>query len=268
MKRRALFLLGLAAAAACDGGAGAPTGIGTGPARLRAFNAVVNADPRFGGSVDLVVDGSTLRPGAPSVAPGAASEYAAAGEGLLSFHARLTGDSRPPAQSNLLRGERRLRAAGGFDYSLYLVGVVPEAGAADVEPLAVTDDPFPPSRGPDGRPRARVRLVNAAPYAGGTPGGTLVSLYVTPGAAPPESFFELVAQSVIGYREAGGAVEVAPGTYTVTAVRTLTYGVLARRVVRLDPGAARTFVVVSDRPTAAPSPDDHRLVSLTDRDFP
>jgi hypothetical protein len=268
---RRLMTMAVAAAllAGCDDAA-APTGIGDGPARVRAFNAVVNRNTSVSGALDVLVSGAVQTPGVAGVAAGAASPYGDAEPGVYGFTTRMAGDARPIAQSNLFRREVRLRTAGGFGYTLVVAGVVPPTGvpaAGAVEPVIVPDDPFAPSRGADGRLQARVRLVNAAPYAAGTEAGTLISLFVTPGTQPPGSLFGLAAQSVVAYRQAGAPLELSPGTYTVTIARTANARVLGRQVVELAPGAARTFVISSIAPTTAPALANHRLSILNDGDF-
>lgn len=269
MRRLTSIALAAALLAGCDNAA-APVGIGDGPARMRAVNAVVNRGTTFSGALDVLVDSAAGSPGASALAAGAASPYAEVQPGLHTLTARMTGDGRPAAQANLFRRDVRLRMAGGFGYTVVVAGVAPATGVAAagaVEPVMVADDPFAPSRGADGRRQARVRLVNAAPYAAGTENGTLVSLYVTPGTQPPGSLFDLAAQSVVGYRQAGDPLELAPGTYTITVARTANARVLGRQVVELAPGAARTFVISSVAPTTAPALANHRLSTLVDGDF-
>lgn len=269
MRRLILMAAAAAVLAGCDNAA-APVGIGDGLARVRAFNAVVNRNTKLSGALDVLVDSAVRSAGADSLAPGAASPYGDAEPGVHVFTARMAGDARPIAQSNLFRRQVRLRTAGGFGYTVVVAGVVPPTGlpaAGAVEPVIVADDPFPPSRGADGQLRARVRLVNAAPYAAGTEAGTLISLFVTPGTQPPGSLFDLAAQSVVAYRQAGAPVELPAGTYTVTVARTANARVLGRQVMELAPGAARTFVISSIAPTTTPGLANHRLSILNDGDF-
>lgn len=261
MSRRLLRPAALAAAVlliatACDGDG--PVDPGAGPARLRVFNAVVGP----GADVLEVRVDSAAAPGAAAVPQSQSTEYAQIDPGTHRFEARLAGSTR-----DLFGGSARAVTVGGFGYTLLAVGTVPAFGAPDVAPLLVADDPFPPSRTADGGAyHARIQVVNAAPFAGGAAGtGALVQAFVTAGD-PPAGIADVAPSLTIGYRNASTPLELPAGRYTVTLAR-LNGAVVARETIELGAGHARTLVLTSGESTASPSPDNHRIVVLADRDF-
>lgn len=258
MSRRLLRPAALAAAlllaAACDGDG--PVAADAGPARLRVFNAVVSPGA---GAIEVRADSSATL---GAVAPSESTPFAEIDPGAHRFEARLAGGAR-----DLFGGGARATVAGGFGYTLLAVGTVPEFGAPNVAPMLVADDPFPPSRTADGAAyHARIQVVNAAPFAGGAAGtGALLQAYVTAGDAP-ESIGGTAPSLTIGYRNASAPLELAAGRYTITLAR-LNGAVVARETIALGAGHARTLVLASGEATASPSPDNHRIVVLADRDF-
>jgi hypothetical protein len=258
MSRRLLAPAALAAAlllAACDGDG--PVHPGAGPARLRVFNAVVS---RGAAPIEVRVDSSTVLGAA--VPQSQSTAFTEIGAGTHRFEARMAGSAR-----DLFGGSARAVVVGGFGYTLLAVGTVPELGTPDVRPLLVADDPFPPSRTADGAAyHARIQVVNAAPFAGGSAGtGALVQAYVTQGDAPA-GIGGVAPSLTIGYRNASTPLELRAGRYTVTLAR-LNGAVVARETIELGAGHARTLVLASRAATASPSPDNHTLVVLADRDF-
>ncbi|WP_420127236.1 DUF4397 domain-containing protein [Longimicrobium sp.] len=240
--------------AACDGDG--PVDPGAGPARLRVFNAVVSpgADP-----IEVRADSSAVLGAA--VPQSESTAFAEIGAGTHRFEARLAGATR-----DLFGGSARAVMVGGFGYTLLAVGTVPAFGTPDVRPLLVADDPFPPSRVPGGTAyHARIQVVNAAPFAGTTGTGALVQAYITEGDAPA-SIGGVAPSLTIGYRNASTPLELPAGRYTVTLAR-LNGAVVARQTIELGAGHARTLVLASSGATASPSPDNHRIVVLADRDF-
>lgn len=253
--RPAALAAALLLAAACDGDD--PVNPGAGPARLRVFNAVVSpaASP-----TEVRVD-SSAAPGAAAVPQSTGTAFAEIDAGTYRFEARLAGGAR-----DLFGGSARVVMAGGFGYTLLAVGTVPQSGTPNVAPVLVADDPFPPSRTPDGGGyHARIQVVNAAPYADGTATGALVQAYVTEGGAPA-GIGDLAPAFAIGYRNASTPLELPAGRYTVTVAR-LNGAVVARQTIDLGAGHARTLVLTSTEATASPSPANHRIVVLADRDF-
>lgn len=235
-----------------------------GEGRLRVFNAVVNQNTvRPGDTLDVLVDGSTAPPGARALGRGAASAHAPVRAGVHTFQARVSGDTRPEAQAGLLTFDARLRTLAEWDHTVYLVGRVPLFGAPDVQPVLVREDPFPPSTGPGGVRNARVRLVNAAPFAGGTnPTGTQLRLFLTDAAQPAPPLSSLEPAAVTSYRFASENVELAPGVYRATVARNTL--LLVQDTLHLAPGSTRSLVVVSTAAAATPSAANHVLVKLQD----
>ncbi|HYW06604.1 MAG TPA: DUF4397 domain-containing protein [Longimicrobium sp.] len=260
---RAAAVAALLLAAACESAGTLPGEDGT--AELRVFSAVYNASTaRPGQRVDALVDGSPEQPGAAALDRHTATAYAGLEAGVHRFGARLAGDDRPAAQSALVTFDARGRALAGWSYTLFLVGTVPAFGAPTVQPILVSEDPFAPSPG-----SARIRVVNAAPYAVGSAGtGAQLRVYLLPGSQPlPTSYAALAPLFTIGYRQASPDVEVAPGTYRVAIVRT-NGSLLASDTVQLAAGSRRTAVAVSTGPAATPAPANHRVLRLTDRETP
>ncbi|HYW13368.1 MAG TPA: hypothetical protein VE871_15520 [Longimicrobium sp.] len=258
MSRRLLRSAGLAAlflAAACDGDG--PVNPGAGPARLRVFNAVVSPGAD---AIEVRVASSTA-PGA-AIPHSEATAFAEIEPGAHRFEARLAGSTR-----DLFGGSARATTVGGFGYTLLAVGKVPAFGTPDVAPVLVAHDPFPPSRVPGGTAyHARIQVVNAAPYAGGTAGaGALLQAFITEGDAP-ESIGGIAPSLTIGFRNASTPLELPAGRYTVTLAR-LNGAVVARQTIELGAGHVRTLILTSSEATASPSPDNHRIVVLSDRDF-
>ncbi|MEW5927481.1 MAG: DUF4397 domain-containing protein [Gemmatimonadota bacterium] len=256
-------------AAGCDGGD--PVGSGPDTARLRVFNAVTNQGATIRArETDVLVDSSTAPPGAAALSPNTGTQYADVQAGAHAYVARRAGDLRLGGQANLLGFNARATLAGGFDYTLYVIGVVGVDETAAVAPLLLADDPFPPSRAADGAAlQARVRLVNAAPFAGGSAAGagTLLRLYVTPGGAPaPAAVTTLAPAASVQYRQASAALELPAGSYTFTAAQP-SGRIVAQATLSLPAGAARTLVATSGEPTTSPAPANHALAVLTDRDF-
>lgn len=253
--RPAALIAALLLAAACDGDG--PVDPDSGPARLRVFNAVVSAG---GDAIEVRVDSSAVLGAA--VAQSASTEFAEMEPGAHRFEARLAGATR-----DLFGGSARATVAGGFGYTLLAVGTVPEFGTPNVVPVLVADDPFPPSRVPGSSAyHARIQVVNAAPFAGGAAGtGALLQAFVTEGDAP-ESIGGIAPLLTIGYRNASAPRELPAGRYTVTLAR-LNGAVVAQETIELGAGHARTLVLASGEATASPSPDNHRIVVLADRDF-
>lgn len=246
-----------------------PVDSGGDEGRLRVFNAVVNQNTtRPGDTVDVLVDGSDAAPGARALPRGTATAYAPVRAGVHSFQARIAGDTRPATLSNLVVFDARVRTLGEWDHTVYMVGRVPAFGAPDVQPLLVREDPFPPSMGPDGVRNARIRMVNAAPFAGGaTPTGTQLRLVLTDADAPSPPLSTLQPAGVASYRNATADVEVPPGRFRATVVRG-TALVLVQDTVHLAPGSVRTLVVVSRAAAATPSAANHTLVKLQDPETP
>lgn len=258
---RAAAAAALLASTACEPSGTLPGEEGT--ADLRLFSAVHNASTaRPGTRVDVLVDGSAELPGATGLDRHTATAYAPLQAGVHRFDARLAGDERPEAQSALIGIDARGRALAGWSYTLFLVGTVPSLGAPTVQPLLVAEDPFAPSPG-----SARIRVVNAAPYAVGAAGtGAQLRVYLLPGSAPPPSSFAALAPLyTVGYRQVSPDQEVAPGTYRVAIVRT-NGALLVSDTVQLAAGASRSAVVVSTASAATPLPANHRVLRLTDRE--
>jgi len=253
--RPAAAIAALLLAAACDGDG--PVAADAGPARLRVFNAVVSPGAD---AIEVRVD-SSAAPGAAAVPQSASTEFVEIDAGAHRFEARLAGSTR-----DLFGGSARATMVGGFGYTLLAVGQVPAFGTPDVRPMLVADDPFPPSRVPGGSAlHARIQIVNAAPYAGGTATGALVQAFITEGDAPG-GIGGIAPSFAIGYRNATTPLELPAGRYTVTLAR-LNGAVVARQTVDLGAGHARTLVLTSGEATASPSPENHRIVVLADRDF-
>ncbi len=241
-----------------------PVDAGLAEGRLRVFNAVVNQNGvRPGDTLDVLVDGSTAAPGARALRRGAATAHAPVRAGVHTFQARAAGDTRPEAQVGLLTFDARVRTLAGWDHTVYLVGRIPVFGTPDVQPVLVREDPFPPSAGPGGVRNARVRMVNAAPFAGGaTPTGTQLRLFLTDAALPAPPLGTLEPAGVASYRFSTADVEVAPGLYRATVARGSV--LLVQDTLRLAPGSTRSLVVVSTASAATPSAANHVLVTLQD----
>jgi hypothetical protein len=245
-----------------------PVEAGMEEGRLRVFNAVVNqGSTRPGDTLDVMVDGSTGAPGARALRLGTGTEYRPVAAGVHDFQARLSSDARPAAQSDLIPHQARVRTFAEWDHTVFLVGRVPAFGAPDVQPVLVREDPFPPSLGADGTRNARVRLVNAAPFASGSTGtGAPLSLLMSDATLPAPPLGSLAPAGQALYRNASVEVELRPGSYRASVVRG-TAALLVQDTVQLAPGSVRTLVVVSTAAAATPSAANHRLVKLRDREF-
>jgi hypothetical protein len=262
--------VGLATILIAAGGCGDAVGPVMTMTHFRLVNAVVNLQPGHDGSINVLIDSLTAPPGVLNLAPGGVRDYVETPVGVRSYEARFSAPDRGEPLFLNANGQPylvRQYFTAGFRYTLIPTGVFPAVGnlgAGDITPTIILDDPYP---GPvvNGRYQARVRLINVAPFAGGTAGtGTALRLYVTPGDTPLSTVAGLRWQVTASYRAASGEhVNLEAGDYVITV--TVGTSILASMPVKLASGEVRDFVLVSTEAVVAPAtagPQNHKLLNL------
>jgi hypothetical protein len=190
--------------------------------------------------------------GSAGAASGAAVRFTAAGYrdisvGTHGFVARVAGTSGPT--SNVFRSTMSSeylprQYVTPFPYTLVLAGVLPPPGVAPspaaVPFVLIQDDPFAPPTDPAGGLTARVRVINAAPYADPTGAGAGGQITFVLSSAVSYG-------GIASYRSGSVYVNPVAGTYTLTM--TVSDGTITTPIysapVTLAQGEVRTFIVQS-----------------------
>jgi len=215
------------------------------------------------------VAGASLSPGSASgegagARAGTAAWFTAAGyrdlaSGIHSFVARVSGTTSSFFQTS--SGEYLPKQFMlPFPYTFILAGVdtttPPDAGA--VPWTMIPDDPFTPPADPAGGLTARVQVINAAPMADPSGGGTDITAIFGDGASVSDTV-------TASYRSSSGYINPPAGTYTLTL--TTGSGTLYTGSVTLAKGEVRTFIVQSTAYAATPRPGNTKVTNLLDNQW-
>jgi hypothetical protein len=290
---RCILMATLTTVVAC--GSDSATGTQPAPAKLRIVNSIFQytdatstASKTAPRAIDVLIDSSSAAPSAVAIpavsvftsASTDSSDYEPVAVGVHSFVATLTGQTGPTASfftnANSVQYLPMQYLSTGVPYTMVLAGIVPITAAAGTSQtltaptaapfVAITDDPFPPPL-VNGKYQARLRIINAAPFAAATGLGATVSLYLTPGSTPPATVTTLSALGAAAYRGASAYVNADAGVYTLTAALSVGSVVLAQKPVTLSAGEVRTFVLQSTGYAATPAAANHTLKSLIDNKY-
>jgi hypothetical protein len=260
------------------------TGTGTSappPAHIRVVNSVFQgATPATASpiTIDYLIDGSTASPGVANLAgntvsAGGTNNFQDISVGIHSFVARIAGkssttDSLYTTTTNLPWVPRQYLTANSY-YTVVVSGVIPATGNINNNAVAfsaLVDDPFPPIK-INGTYQARFRVINAAPYAAASGNGSLINVFITPGATPPATLTTLTALATAGYRNTSTYLNVDAGTYTLTVSVIGSNIILSQSTVTFAAGEVRTFIIQSNGPAPAPGVANHRLTSILDQSY-
>ena len=279
--RRSVALIGIImlAGAGCSDSSG-PEKPDRLPARVRIVNSVYRgtAATAVPVSIDYLIDGAIVAPGTSTltgnsitsgVGPGS---YQDVSVGVHSLVARVAGQS---SQTDSLYTTPtgspwvpRLYLTANSHYTIVVSGLIPAAGTAfnnTVPFAAVVDDPFPPVT-VGGKYQARFRVINAAPFGAVSGNGTLVNVFITPGATPPPTLTTISALTTAQYRNASAYLNVEPGTYVLTlAAGTAT--ILSQSTVTFTAGEVRTFILQSTGPRTPVGVANNKLTPVLDRQY-
>jgi hypothetical protein len=270
----ALAILLAETVSACSDSSGPDT---ASSGRIRIFNNVfqgASAAAAVPIAVDFLIDSSTAAPGVTALAngvfaPGNASDAGAGGGlgnaalftaagyrdiaiGLHSFQARKAGLTG--AQTAFFRnanGSEFLpkQYITAFPYTCILAGVIPPDGTNwQTSPIGfcivpTPDDPFIPPQdtlpGHSGL-TARLRFINAAPFAAASGAGTSLTFTLVP-STTTVSPANLVATAA--FRAASGFVNPPAGTYTLNV--TSSAGLIYSTPATFAAGEVRTVLIYS-----------------------
>ena len=251
--------------------------------RIRVVNSVFQGSGTTSAvpvAVDVLIDSSMSGAGlsalaAASISAGSGSDlgagahggttnlFPAAGyrdfpSGLHSFIARVTGTAASFFQTG--SGEYLPKQFMlPFPYTLILAGVdtTSPPDPAAVPWAMIADDPFTPPGDAAGGLTARVQVINAAPMADPSGGGTNLTAILAGGT--------VVDTVTASYRASSGYVNPVAGTYTLTIMTAS--DTLYTGSVTLAKGEVRSFIVQSTAYAAVPGPGNTKVTNLLDNQW-
>ncbi len=224
-------------------------------------------------SIDFLVDESTSVPGAATIAPnsmttgtagfpaGRASSagYSAVEEAVHTFLSRITGTTNSLYQNEFAPYTVTLYVTP-IPHTIIVAGIAPPTGRTPAGSFPFEwfpDDQFEPVSG-----MARVKMINAAPFASADGGGAGISATFV-GA---QTFTADDDTDPVDYRDTSAFVNPPPGSYTLTMWRD-DGTMLWTGTVSLGAGEVRSFIVQSTGFSATPGPGNTKVTNVLDNQW-